>query len=77
MARPHNRLPSERLLLVVPEQVRLYLDDLVLQGIYGSNSAEVARALILREIQRLIEIGVLQRRPAFEPPRGGPPGRTP
>jgi hypothetical protein len=61
MARPKNALRTIILKLSTNEPLLDYLEELVLGGLYGKNSTEVAERLIAKGIQDLIKEGQLEK----------------
>jgi hypothetical protein len=55
MPKPKNQIASEPLRITTTGQVRKYLEQLVLGGLYGKNPAEAAGRLIERGIEDLIQ----------------------
>ncbi|HCN31114.1 MAG TPA: hypothetical protein DIT64_20850 [Verrucomicrobiales bacterium] len=51
MARPTNTFETIPMTIAVTPQIRMYLDDLVMRGSYGSSPAEAARVLISEAIE--------------------------
>ncbi|HCN77729.1 MAG TPA: hypothetical protein DIT13_11120 [Verrucomicrobiales bacterium] len=51
MARPTNTFETIPMTIAVTPQIRMYLDDLVMRGSYGSSPAEAARILISEAIE--------------------------
>lgn len=60
--RPVNIFKSVDLELAFTPQVAEYLNDLAMQGTYGSSANEAARVLITHAISDLIKSGVLTKR---------------
>jgi len=60
VGRPKNEKPSKKVEPRLPPQAFSNLERLVQMGTYGSNPTEVARYLILRELDDLIRAGVLK-----------------
>lgn len=67
MARPVKLIPSERIVVTTTPQVVAYLDDIVRAGLYGATRAEVAKSLIVRGIEDLIDKGVIRVRSSERP----------
>jgi hypothetical protein len=61
MARPANEQPSREVKPRLPADAYACLQRLAKLGRYGSNPTEVARYLILREIDDLTREGVLPK----------------
>ncbi len=62
MARPSNSFDSVSMTIAVTPQIKMYLEDLTLDGTYGSSPAEAARLLISQAIESKIKDGLLTRR---------------
>jgi hypothetical protein len=62
MARPTNSFDSVSMTIAVTPQIKMYLEDLTLDGTYGSSPAEAARLLISQAIEAKIKDGLLTRR---------------
>lgn len=62
MARPSNSFDSVSMTIAVTPQIKMYLEDLTLDGTYGSSPAEAARLLISQAIEAKIKDGLLTRR---------------
>jgi hypothetical protein len=62
MARRPNALPSIKVTVTASPKLALYLTDLVSEEGYGANPSEVAKSLIWRAIEQLIESRVIERR---------------
>lgn len=62
MARPTNTFESLTLTIAITPQMKVYLEDLVMKGTYGSSPAEAARMALSRAIDDLIDKGSLDRR---------------
>lgn len=58
--RPKNEEPTKKVEPRLPPKVHLQLQQLVEIGTYGNNATEVAKYLILREIDDLMRAGVLK-----------------
>lgn len=69
MPRPQNKIPSETIRVTVPPKVLRYLEDLVLEEVYGPTVSAVANQLIVRQIDEFISQDRLKRRkgPSVEP----------
>lgn len=61
--RPKNQHPTKKVEPTLPANAYARLEALVEIGIYGSNPTEVARYLILRELDELLRQGVLKNPP--------------
>ena len=59
MARPKNQTPSRKVEVTLPPDAAACLDRLAKLGRFGNKPAEVARYLILREIDDLTRAKVL------------------
>ena len=62
MARPTNSFESHSLTIALTPQMKVYLEDLVMKGTYGSSPAEAARMALSRSIDDMIDKGSLIRR---------------
>ena len=62
MARPTNSFESHSLTIAITPQMKVYLEDLVMKGTYGSSPAEAARMALSRAIDDMIDKGSLNRR---------------
>lgn len=62
MARPTNSFESHSLTIAITPQMKVYLEDLVMKGTYGSSPAEAARMALSRSIDDMIDKGSLIRR---------------
>ena len=62
MARPTNSFESHSLTIAITPQMKVYLEDLVMKGTYGSSPAEAARMALSRSIDDMIDKGSLVRR---------------
>ena len=62
MARPTNNFDSVTMTIAVTPQIRLYLEDLTADGMYGCSPSEAARLLIGQAIEAKIKDGALNRR---------------
>lgn len=62
MARPSNSFDSVSMTIAVTPQIKMYLEDLTLDGTYGSSPAEAARLLISQAIESKMKDGLLARR---------------
>ena len=62
MARPTNNFESHSLTIAITPQMKVYLEDLVMKGTYGSSPAEAARMALSRSIDDMIDKGSLVRR---------------
>lgn len=62
MARPSNTFESLSLTIAITPQMKVYLEDLVMKGTYGSSPAEAARMALSRAIDEMLDKGSLQRR---------------
>jgi hypothetical protein len=61
MARPANKTPSHKVHPALPAAAYACLEDLAKMEQYGNSPTEVARYLILREIDDLTRAGVLPK----------------
>jgi hypothetical protein len=61
MARPKNKNPGKKVDPVLPPDAVACLEKLAEMGRYGSTKNEVARYLILRELDDLTRMGVLAK----------------
>ncbi len=61
MARPTNNFDSVTMTIAVTPQIRLYLEDLTADGMYGCSPSEAARLLIGQAIEAKIKNGALNR----------------
>ncbi len=62
MARPTNSFDTVTMTIAVTPQIRTYLEDLTLEGTYGSSPVEAARILIAQAIEAKFKEGLLTRR---------------
>lgn len=62
MARPTNSFESLSLTIAITPQMKVYLEDLVMKGTYGSSPAEAARMALSRAIDDMLDKGSLNRR---------------
>jgi hypothetical protein len=62
MARPSNSFDTVSMTIAVTPQIKMYLEDLTLDGTYGSSPAEAARLLISQAIEAKMKDGLLTRR---------------
>lgn len=62
MARPTNNFDSVTMTIAVTPQIRMYLEDLTTDGMYGCSPSEAARLLIGQAIEAKIREGTLNRR---------------
>lgn len=62
MGRPPNAIPSVKVTITASPKLALYLADLVSEEGYGASPSEVAKNLIWRALEDLIQRGVLERR---------------
>jgi len=60
VGRPKNELPSKKVEPRLPAKAYAQLESLVEIGTYGASPTDVARYLILRELDDLIRAGVLK-----------------
>lgn len=56
-----KKADTVRLNLSLSRQQKAYLDALAEFGLHGQNASEVARHLVVRELERLCEQGFLKR----------------
>jgi hypothetical protein len=63
MTRPRNPLAGTQERFTANRVIRGYLEDLVQTGLYGRSPGEAAERLVSQGIERLIEQGVLIRKP--------------
>jgi hypothetical protein len=61
MPKPRNSIPSETIKVTTTPAVRVYLEELVKEGLYGKNPSEAADRLLARGIENLIKEGALRR----------------
>jgi hypothetical protein len=78
MTRPRNPLTGTQERFTANRLIRSYLEDLVQTGLYGRSAGEAAERLVSQGIERLIEKGVLRRKPVRGPNESGwrEPGQT-
>ncbi|MBV6501559.1 MAG: hypothetical protein CJBNEKGG_04074 [Prosthecobacter sp.] len=62
MARPSNSFESVTMTIAVTPQVKMYLEDLTADGMYGCSPSDAARLLLGQAIEQKIKEGVLSRR---------------
>lgn len=62
MARPTNTFESLSLTIAITPQMKVYLEDLVMKGTYGSSPAEAARMVLSRAIDDMLDKSSLIRR---------------
>ena len=62
MARPSNSFESVTMPIAVTPQVKMYLEDLTADGMYGCSPSDAARLLLGQAIEQKIKEGVLTRR---------------
>lgn len=62
MARPTNTFESLSLTIAITPQMKVYLEDLVMKGTYGSSPAEAARMVLSRAIDDMLDKNSLIRR---------------
>jgi hypothetical protein len=62
MARPTNNFDSVTMTIAVTPQIKMYLEDLTADGMYGCSPSEAARLLIAQAIEQKIKDGALTRR---------------
>ena len=62
MARPANNFESLSLTIAITPQIKVYLEDLVMKGTYGSSPAEAARIALSKSIDEMLDKGSLPRR---------------
>ena len=62
MARPTNNFDSVTMTIAVTPQIRMYLEDLTADGMYGCSPSEAARLLIGQAVEAKIKDGALNRR---------------
>jgi hypothetical protein len=67
MTRPRNPLTGTQERFTANRLIRSYLEDLVQTGLYGRLPGEAAERLVSQGIERLIEKGVLTRKPVRGP----------
>jgi hypothetical protein len=67
MTRPRNPLAGTQERFTANRVIRGYLEDLVQTGLYGRSPGEAAERLVSQGIERLIEQGVLIRKPLRSP----------
>ncbi len=62
MARPSNNFESVTMTIAVTPQIKMYLEDLTADGMYGCSPSEAARLLLAQAIEQKIKDGALARR---------------
>ena len=62
MARPSNSFESVTMTIAVTPQIKMYLEDLTADGMYGCSPSEAARLLLGQAIEQKIKDGALTRR---------------
>lgn len=62
MARPSNNFESVTMTIAVTPQIKMYLEDLTADGMYGCSPSEAARLLLAQAIEQKIKDGALTRR---------------
>jgi len=62
MARPSNNFDSVTMTIAVTPQIKMYLEDLTADGMYGCSPSEAARLLIAQAVEQKIREGALTRR---------------
>lgn len=62
VARPKKAIASVKITITAGPMLKEYLEELVLQELYGGSAAEVARALVVRGVEELLLKGVLSRK---------------
>ena len=62
MARRQNHLETIQVTLALTPGIHIYLGDLVATHLYGKNPTEAAARLIDKQIESLLEKGVLKKR---------------
>lgn len=62
MARPSNSFDSVSMTIAVTPQMKTYLEELTLNGMYGSSPSDAVRMLLSQAIEQKIKEGVLERR---------------
>jgi hypothetical protein len=60
--RPRNRYKSIPIRITATPKLAAYLDDLIREEGYGNGRAEVARTLVWRGIEDLVDKRILDRR---------------
>jgi len=63
---PKKHVTAAAIEINTTDQVRLYLGQLVLGGLYGKSPAEAAERLLAHAIEELIRRGELTRLPPME-----------
>jgi len=62
MARPSNNFDSVSMTIAVTPQIKMYLEDLIVVGTYGSSPAEAAKILLGQVIEEKLSKGVIEKR---------------
>jgi hypothetical protein len=62
MARPSNSFDSVTMTIAVTPQIKIYLEDLTADGMYGCSPSEAARLLLAQAIEQKMKEGMLTRR---------------
>jgi hypothetical protein len=62
MARPSNNFDSVTMTIAVTPQIKMYLEDLTADGMFGCSPSEAARMLLGQAIEQKIKDGALTRR---------------
>ncbi len=62
MARPTNNFDSVTMTIAVTPQIKMYLEDLTADGMYGCSPSEAARLLIAQALEQKLKEGALTRR---------------
>ena len=60
MAKSRNLVTTEQITISTTPQIVLYLQQLVLTGLYGKNNAEAAERLVARGVENLVREGTLR-----------------
>lgn len=62
MTRPPNKKKSNTVRITINPMVRLYIDDLLASGLYGSTDGEAAKKLVIDGIESAIERRLIEKR---------------
>jgi hypothetical protein len=62
MARPSNSFDSVSMTIAITPQIKMYLEDLMLTGMYGCSPAEAARILLSQAVVEKVKSGEIDRR---------------
>jgi hypothetical protein len=66
MGRPQNHVESVQVTLALTPGIHVYLVDLVATHLYGKSPTEAAGRLIEKQIEALLEKGILKKRDNFD-----------